>query len=136
MPLPLLPLAVAGLAGAAWWRHSKQPNVGMTPQRTVIFETMMKKCSSPDDLNMLADAFQGQGLLEQAAMLRKRAALRAMPPEVKKARRDAFEMGMKAKDAKAVFELADAFEEVGAYGSAEALRKRALGLESGTANTL
>lgn len=122
MAFPLLPLAVAGLTGVAWWRQSK--NIGMTSPRTVVFETAMKYLRNPAELLELADSFELVGQPDEARELRMRASLRSATPEVKQARREAFDKARKCNDPAVVLEIAQAFESLGAYGAADTLYER------------
>jgi len=122
MALPLLPLLVLGLAGGAAYAVSRKPKTEMTPDREIIFQTAMEKVEDPAKLKALADVFESQGLKDQAELLRKRANLRTLPPDVKEERRAAFQSGMASQNPEAVNRLADAFEAEGALGAASALR--------------
>lgn len=126
MPLPLLPLAVVGLAGGAWWM--KKHRRGMTPERQIVYETALLSLKDPVKLRALAAAFEKEGMKDQAALLLKRATLRELPADVKAARREAFRKGMAATDPAAVNALAEAFYKEGATGAAESLRKYAVAL--------
>lgn len=129
MALPLLPLLVLGLAGGAAYAVSRKPQQSeMTPDRQIIFETAMNSVADPTKLKALADVFESQGLKEQAELLRKRAALRTMPPDVKEGRREAFQAGMASQNPESIMKLADSFEAEGALGAASALREYAKGL--------
>ncbi|MGH9966571.1 MAG: hypothetical protein ACREBG_01890 [Pyrinomonadaceae bacterium] len=126
MPLPLIPIAVVGLGGYAWYRAKKRK--GMTPERKKIYDAAMKSLKDPAKLNALADAFEKEGLKNEASQLRKRAKLRGMPDGVKAARRDAFKKCMQSKDPNAIEKCAKAFEKEGATGAATKLRQYAAGL--------
>lgn len=132
MPFPLIPITVVSLTAIAVAKAGKRLlNRGkMTPERQVIYEQALKS-KDVKVLRTMADAFDSEGLKPQAALLRKRANLRELPEETKKARRDAFDKGMKSSDVAGIRGLADAFESEGATGAADALRKYATGLEAG-----
>lgn len=126
--LPLIVTGVAAATGIAWWRakHKK----GLTPERKKIYEAAMKSSGlSPDKVRALADSFEKEGLKEEAANLRKRAALMELPPDVKAARRKAYKRGMKSNDPAAVTKLANAFHKEGALSAAQSLHKYAAGLK-------
>jgi len=123
----IVPLGIGALAGLAWWRSKRKPH-GMTPERKKIYETALESLKEPDKLRSLADAFDKEGLKDEAIMLRKRAALRELPPASKEARKAAFRKGMSSSDPKAVHALAVAFHKQGATGAAQALKKYAEGL--------
>lgn len=127
---PLVPVMVVALGGAAWYKTAHSPNSskGLTAERELVYQQALKDVRDPDKLRSLADAYEKEGLKAQAAMLRKRATLRALPEEVKTARRDALRKGLQSADPLAVDKLAQAFEDQGATGAGLALRKYAQGL--------
>jgi hypothetical protein len=138
LPIPLIALGV--LAGGAYLakRHAnkKKSNVNgetvpgvLTSERQVIYDTAMNQCHDPNQILKVAAAMEGEGLKDHAAALRKRAALRTLPKNVKMARRAVFKQMMACKDKQRVLRVADALQAEGATGSAEALRKYASGLE-------
>ena len=124
--LPLIPLAVVGLGGLAIWR-TRKPH-GMTPERKQIFETALRTLKDPEKLRCLADAYEKEGLKNEAGMLRKRALLREMPSDVRAKRQQAFGAAMRSKDPAKVEAVAAAFQKEGATGAAANLRKYAAGL--------
>jgi hypothetical protein len=119
---PVLPVAVAALAGLAWYRASHSTYGKMTPERQIIYETAFKTLKDGKALRTLAGEFDKEGLGSFGDMLRKRAALREMPEETRLARREAFKKGMNSTNAAAIENLAQAFISEGAIGSAEKLR--------------
>jgi hypothetical protein len=128
-------LLTAGLAAGGYYaktQHEKNvPSKGqMTPERTVIFETALAQVKDSGKLRALATAYRKEGLTKEADILEKRAKIRDLPPEQKEARRQAFRKGMDAKDPIKVENLAKAFDEAGATGAADALRKYAEGLRA------
>ena len=128
MALPLLPLAIATLAAGAFYadRRREAPAKGVvTPERAIILETALNELKEPEKLRKLAKTFRDQDLPAQADLLEKRAKLRELPEETKKARREAFRKGMSSQDPDAVRKLANVFEQQGATGAAAALRKYA-----------
>ena len=100
----------------------------MTPERKNIYEAALKTKLPAEKLRALADAFEKEGLKEEAEMLRKRAALRDAPPNVKKDRRIAYKKGITSKDPAAVEQLAGAFQKMGATSAALNLKRYAAGL--------
>jgi hypothetical protein len=104
----------------------------MTPERKKVYETALESLKDPEKLRSLADAFDKEGLKDEAIMLRKRAALRELPASSKEARKAAFRKGMSSSDPKAVRVLATAFHKQGATGAAQALKKYAEGLPQPT----
>lgn len=134
--LPLVILALAGTAGIAKSkRDNKQVDPRTQAERQVIYETALNTCKDPAKLRTMAQAFREQGLIAEADMLCKRAALQELPQEVKDARREAFRKGMASTDQAAVLSLANAFHSEGATGAAENLRKYAAGLTSAEEKT-
>jgi len=127
MPLPLIPLGIAALAGTAIYRTLKKPT-GMTPERRQVYTAALNTLKDPAKLRALADAFQKEGLIKEAELLRKRARLRELPKAKRDERRNIFKKGMASKDPDAVERLAAAYDKEGATGAAAALRKYATGL--------
>lgn len=127
MALPLIPIAVASLAGYGAWRKFKKP-AAMTPERKKIFEQAMRTLDDPEKLRKLADEFEKQKLKPQANELRKRAAIFAASPAVKEQRKQVFKKAMNSSNPTAIKQVAAAFHKVGHYEAAEKLRKYAQGL--------
>jgi ATP-dependent DNA ligase len=127
--LPLIPIVVIGLAGLGVWKVRSKKGV-MTKERQAIFETAMRVLQDPDKLRQLADAYQKEGLKAQADLLRKRADLRELPPDVKEGRRDAFRKGMASTNIAEIEKLAAMFEKETATGAAKALRDHAKALKA------
>lgn len=119
-------IVIAATAGAAWKLHKHSSK--MTPERKVIYDNALANLKDPAELRKLADSFDKEGLKKEGDMLRKRAALREMPPDVKAARKDAYRKGMQSTDKSGVLRLAEAFHLQGATGAAASLRKYAAGL--------
>jgi hypothetical protein len=122
MPLPLIPIAVTALAGAAAWKVHKNRNRGMTPVRQKLYDQALTNMKDPVKLRKLAAAYHKEGLTDQGTMLQKRARLRELPADVKAGRRDAFKKGMTLTNPASVEKLAATFEKEGATGAAAALR--------------
>lgn len=128
IPLPPTPVIVICLAIVAALKSSKG---GMTPERQVVFEEAMNDWMDPVRIRKLAGTFDEQGLKEPYGdMLRKRAALRELPAETKKARREVFREMMKSTDVPRIEKVADAFFEQGCTGVAGQLREYAKGLKA------
>lgn len=133
MPFPLVPIAFLGMASLAGYRaHKRQKRQALTPERKRIYEAALQTLKDPEKLRRLADEFETQGLKAQAELLRKRASIRELPEDLKKARRDAFKAAMRSKNQPAVLKLAEAYDAEGATGAAAALRTYAAGLSDGT----
>jgi hypothetical protein len=90
----------------------------------------MKSLSDPVKLRKLADVFDKEGCKHEAGNLRKKADNMELPPDVKKARRQAYKKALKSKDPVAVEKMANAFQTQGSPGAAASLRKYAAGLKS------
>jgi hypothetical protein len=128
MPLPLIPFAVASLAGVAAYKVHKNRKRGMTPARQKIYDQALTNMKDPVALRKLAAGFHKEGLTEQGTLLQKRARLRELPADVKAGRRAAFKKGMTLTNPAEVEKLAAAFANEGATGAAADLRKYAAGL--------
>lgn len=129
MPLPLIPLAVAGVAAvSALVVHKRTKKTKLTPAREKIFNTAMNDLKDPAGLKKLSQAYQSQGLTEQAQALAKRATLRALPPAVKAQRRVIFKKAMSLKDPAQVKKISSAFRGEGCTGAADSLDRYAAGL--------
>jgi hypothetical protein len=128
MPIPAIPIIVVLLGGAAYLRRDKAHGV-MTPERTKIFNAALAGgMQDPENLDKLAKTFAGEGLPEQAALLRQRAALKRLPNEVKLARRQIWRKAIASKNKAAVQRLAAAYDAEGCTSAAMRLREIASGL--------
>jgi hypothetical protein len=144
MPLPLIPIAIVGLAALTARAVGKRKsstigvdpnnttsNTGtMTPQRQIMYEEAMTKIDDPEKLLLCAAEFQKQGLPLQATMLRKAAKLRSLPDDVKTKREAVFRKVFELKDKSKVLQAAEAFQSEGCWASAEKIREYAQGLDS------
>ncbi len=145
VPVLLVPVGMALLAGAAAVVKGRRDKAETSPaviaQRKVIYETAIGAVDSntaikdPEKLRALAKAFRGEGAIAEADMLDKRAALRELPPEIVEARRVAFRKLMECTDPGRVLAAAAVFENEGATGAAENLRKYAAGLTAAEETT-
>ena len=128
-----VPIAIGVLTTAAYVAQSRRkpqaPNAKVQAERAVIYETLINDVKDADTLRKFSNAFREQGCIAEADMLLKRAALRELPPEAAKERRDAYKKGMASKNPAAIRELANAFDETGATGAAVSLRDYAHALE-------
>lgn len=126
--LPAIPVIVVLLGCGAYLRRDKDRGV-MTPARLKVFNAALAGgMQDPDNLDKLADKFNGEGLPEQAALLRQRAALKRLPNEVKLARRNVWRKAIKSKNKAAVLRLAAAYDNEGCTSAAMRLREIASGL--------
>lgn len=129
MPFPILPVVFLSMASLAGYKaHTRQKRSAMTPERKRIYEAALQTLKDPEKLRKLADEFETQGLKKEASLLRKRAEIRELPEDLKKARRQAFKAAMASKNQPAVLKLAEAYDAEGATGAAAALRAYAAGL--------
>ena len=129
--LPLLPIAVAGLGGLAWWRSRHSLKGKMTADRMKLLQAALESKDIPAaGLESLAAAFEKEGLHTEAQLLLKRAALRAAPPEIKSARKEVFQKALASNDPVAVDQVANAFHGEGATGAAATLRRHSAGLRA------
>lgn len=132
----LLPIAV-GLGGLALYRSTRPSLYGvLTESRRALFLEALSKSDPPltvEQLRLIADTFEEQGLKKLAEILRKRAALRSLPPDKKAYRAQVYKTLMSIKDpvkAGIIRQAADAFDADSAYGQAATLRDYASGLEA------
>lgn len=138
-PIPLIAIGLLGAGAYLAKRHAKknaavvhgdgETEGVLTPERQVIYDTAMNECQDANQILNVAKAMESEGFKEHGAALRKRAALRSLPKDLKDARRAIFKQMMAEKNKARVLRVADAFQTEGATGAAEALRKYASGLE-------
>jgi hypothetical protein len=113
---------VLGLIWKAWQKAGEKGV--MTEERKKVYLNALEYLTDPDKLRKLADAFESEGFKIEAAMLRKRADLRALPKEVKEKHRAILEKGLNSTNIPAILALAEQFDNLSATGSAEKLRNR------------
>lgn len=101
----------------------------MTDKQKKIYAAALHE-KDPVKLRALADGFDKAGLKKEAELLRKRALISEKSPADKKKWRAAFKKGMKAKDPKAIDNLAKAFESQGATDAAAKLKQYSKGLKA------
>jgi hypothetical protein len=117
---------IGALVGGGVAHASNQPNKGvMTPRRQMIYTRAMESMKNPADLQSLANAFAGEGFDAEAEMLRKRAALRSMPSDVKEKRRAIFRKAMASDNPDIIDQTAAAFQGEGALDASKALSDHA-----------
>lgn len=132
MSIPLLPVAIFGLAGVSWYtqrRRNRPLDPALKATYDALFDQTMNGKFPPEKLKVMAKAFRERGLLVQANMLDKRVALAEATPEVKEARRQAYKLGMASSNVPGIRNLANAYDAMGAAGAAQKLREYASGLE-------
>lgn len=101
----------------------------MTPARMKVFNAALAGgMQDPDNLDKLATRFEGEGLPEQAALLRQRAILKRLPNEVKLVRRGIWRKAIKSKNKAGLLRLAAAYDSQGCTSAAMRLREIASGL--------
>ena len=100
----------------------------MTPARQEVYDQAMASLADPVKLRVLAEAYRKEGLNYEANMLHKRAALRELPPDVKKGRQEVYRQALKSTDKEAIAKVANAFEREGALGAAQKIRDYLSGL--------
>lgn len=124
--IPLIPVLIAasGAFGIHRYRKMKLAKAGLTPEQQAVYEEALRSMDA-SKLFQLADSFDKAGHKPQADMLRKRARLRSLPREVKKARDQVFRTALKSKDIAEIEKIAAAFEKEGATGAAAKLREHA-----------
>jgi hypothetical protein len=124
---------VAGaLAGGTLAGMSPQAKRGeMTPDRESVYRMAMnKEDASPEELDEIAADFEQAGLSAEAEMLRGRAGLRRLPPEILAQRKDIFRKAMTSDNPEEIREFASSFEAAHAFKGAESLKQHALAVEA------
>lgn len=119
-------LALGGGVGAATEpKGSGAPNPNfagaVAANHVRVYREAMTSMREPEELRSLADAFDQHGHKTFATMLRRRAATRELPPEEKKARRDAFRSAMASDEPGKIVTLAAQFEGEASMGAANDL---------------
>lgn len=121
-----LPVIAVVLVGGAVYRAFRKPtHVGMTAERQKIYQAALVTLKEPAKLEALAQSFENEGCIAEARFLRQRAALRSLPKETKKARREVFARAINSSNADAIRKVASAFAGEGALGAAANLRRHA-----------
>lgn len=126
----LVPVAVVGLGTTAYYKlFKKNPmtaagySAAMTEERVKIFQQALEEKDETKILK-LANEFEKAGCLLEADYLRKRAALKNLPPETKARNKAVLKKALASTDPVAVAKVAEAFKKVGAAGTAEKLAAR------------
>ena len=115
-------------AAIAEWYRGRKTARALTPERAALHDQALTQEKNPDNLRRLADQFEVWDLPQQALHLRKRAALRELPQELRDARADVFRKMMGSKDHAHIQRVAMAFQNEGATSAAANLRRYAAGL--------
>ncbi len=126
LPVVIPAVLVVGLGGLTYFRNRRHGV--MTDKKQELFNHGMSKVFNPAQIRKLATQFRQWGLHAQAELLSKRACVRELPEDVRKARRKAYHQAASSKDKVAVLKIAAAFEAEGCIGAAADLRKYAAGL--------
>jgi hypothetical protein len=132
MPFPLVPVAIGALATAAFAAKSRRnrPVDEVTQaHRMMVYKTLVSDVKDPEVLRRFARVFHEEGLTVEAELLEARALLREQPPELKKARNEAYKKGMASKNPEGIRALAREFDNIGATGAAQSLRDTAAAVE-------
>jgi hypothetical protein len=114
----LIPIAVV-LGTATLYRiYRRPPRMGMTGKRRQIYESALVTLKQPEKLRALATAFEGEGLIAEADLLNKRAAIRELPKAKREARREVFRRAIQSSNIPAIRAVADEFRAAGCTGAA------------------
>lgn len=119
-------------AAGAWYRAGRKPPAApaLSADREAVLKATLDTVTDPGSLRFMAAAFASEGLDREAALLRKRAALKELPADVLAARRQAMRDALKSEDPAEVRTMADAFDKEGCTAVAAKLRGYAVGLET------
>lgn len=127
--VPLFIISLVTTAGVVKARRDKKAaDPQRRAERQVVFETAMNTTKDPAILRDLAAAFREEDMPEEADKLEARAWLQELPPEVKKARKEAFKKAMSSTNVEAILEMADAYDSQSCDVAARNLRNYAAGL--------
>jgi len=138
-PKVIIPVGVVVLAGVSYHfakKRDETKKTALTPERKAVYEGALTSLKNPDDLRKLADSYETVGLPEHATVLRKRAHLHELPPEIQKRRKEEFQYGMSQVDPHVALKYADAFSDTAAFSAANHLRKYAGALASSDADVI
>jgi len=138
MPIPFIPIVVLSLCGVAIVKKTSQKEIEntktktfMNGERKAVYDSALHSLREPEKLLILATVFEEQGLKNEAWTLRQRARLRALPVEVKQARRRAYKTAMASTNPDAIEKVADAFEKDFCFDAANKLRDYAQDVRHG-----
>jgi hypothetical protein len=124
----IIPVAIV-LIGAGGYVKTRKSRGEMTPERLKIFNAAISGAlKDPASLDKLASAFSGEGLHEQAKLLRQRAALKRLPLAVKQARAEVWRRAIASKNKAGILQVAAAYDREGCTSAALRLREIASGL--------
>lgn len=97
----------------------------MTPKRKMIYQAAITSTKDPQELRTLADAFEAENLKPWAIMLRKRAALRELPVNIREERKNVYRKALCSDSPEEIETAAKLFENEGAADAAKGLRDHA-----------
>jgi hypothetical protein len=121
----LVPIAVV-LGTVTLFRAYRRPRrVGMTGKRMQIYQSALVTLKQPEKLRALAAAFESEGLLAEAELLKKRAAIRELPKSKREERRNIFRRAIQSSNIAAIRAVADEFRAAGCTGAAANLYQHA-----------
>ena len=124
----VIPVAIV-ILGVGGYVKTRKNRGEMTPERLKIFNAAISGAlKDPASLDKLAVAFSGEGLHEQAKLLRQRAALKRLPLEVKQARAEVWRRAIASKNKAGILQVAAAYDREGCTSAAMRLREIASGL--------
>ena len=122
----LVPVLIVSTVGLAVYKAMKRPEkVGMTAPRMRVYQAALVTLKDPEALRKLAQAYEDEGCVAEARLLRQRAALRELPVDVKAQRRAVFSRAIMSPNIEGVRKVAAAFAGEGATGAARHLRRHA-----------
>jgi hypothetical protein len=121
---------IGALIGGVVAARLSKPSGEMTPRRRLIYTRAMESIKTPADLNTLADSFAGEGLHTEANMLRKRASLRSLPPQLAESRRVILRKAMASDNVQAIRDIASQFANQGSTDAAKMLFNHAIAVEA------
>ena len=99
-------------------------------ERRALYRRAMRLIESPEQLEQIAAAFAVEELPAHAEMLRRKAALRRLPPDTARERRLTFLRGLASSKPESVERLAATYHVEGALVAARALREHAADLRA------
>jgi hypothetical protein len=124
----VIPVAIV-ILGVGGYAKMKKNRGEMTPERLKIFNAAISGAlKDPASLDKLASAFSGEGLHEQAKILRQRASLKRLPMNIKQARAEVWRRAIQSKNKVGILKVAAAYDREGCTSAAMRLREIASGL--------
>jgi hypothetical protein len=134
MPIPLIPVAIFGLAGGAWYAQKRRTAVQpispvVLATRRAIFGQVINGKLPVEKLQVMAKAYRDQGMIAEATMLDKRIAVATAPQHIKDQRSAIYKAAMSSEKPAAIRAVANEFEALGCTGAADTLRTYAGAVE-------